>query len=483
MQEQSKVPSAAEAYVPPFATPPLFSWSELRAGLAPLLAALRRRRALALGVLAFTLVATAAAVPVLPRRYHFEARLLALPAEGAPGVARLNGDPVGLSEGAVRAVLAHDELRAIVREQGLVERWELWTSPVHKGLDAARLALGRPRPDAAARERQMVNALEKRIEVQTAGGGQVTLSLDWPDAQSGQAVLGALVRNFLEARRQAELVPLERSAAQLQENAAQAELRTSTLGARIAAAVRARRRGAKAASVRALQADGRFRDLPDTRLSAARLELISRRKALAEREEARRKRLTELNATLADQRATLGPDNVALAETQEKIRALDAEGAALARLRAEEEALLAAYVKEGGRETELSAEPGPIWPAELKEDDPELAFDRSRLSLEEADAARLRAQAGEARNALAAAQAAFASRYRVLTPPEPPEAPAFPNAPLLLLAAALGGALAGAVAALLADRSPAARAAVPAGARPAPPTRGIEDLVAQVQGP
>lgn len=482
MGEQSKVPSAAEAYVPPFATPPLFSWSELRAGFAPLFAALRRRRPLALAVFALTLAATAALVPLLPRRYHLEARLLALPGEGAPGVARQNGDPVGLSDGAARAVLAHDDLRAIVREQRLIQRWDLWRGPLQRALEAVRLALGQRKPDAAARELQMVQLLEKRIEVQTAGA-QVTLSLDWPDAQSGQAVLEMLVHNLLEARRQAELVPLERSAAALQESAAQADLRASALGGRIAAAVRSRRRGARAASVRALQADGRFRDLPDARLSAARLELISRRKALAEREEARRKRLTELNATLSDQRATLGPDNVALAETREKIRALDAEGAALERLRAEEQALLSAYVKEGGREAELSAEPGPSWPAELKEDDPEIAFDRSRLSLEEADASRLRAQAGEVRHALAAAQAAFASRYRVLAPPEPPEAPAFPNPPLLLLAAALGGALAGAVAALIADKSPAARAEVPPAAHPGKAAPAIDGFLAQVPGP
>ena len=431
--------------VEPFAAPPLFEAGELRARAAFVAGALRHRWKIAVEIFAAVVGATLLALPLLPRSYHVESKLLALPSDGAPGVARQNsGDPAGLLESAAQVALAHDNLVAIVRGQDLVSTWE-----------AERGALShlweRIAPvDPVGRERAMVHRLQKKLTVQVKGE-QVVIGFDWPEPRSAVAVVEAAQKFLLDARRDAELSPLERKATSMEASAAQLQRRIDDLTARVTAAVRLKRRGARAATVRALQADGRFRDLPDPALAQERLELIARRKAIADLEETRRRRFAELNATLAEQRAALGPENATLLETQEKIAALAAEGSRVDRMRAEEQALLAAYVRAGGRETELSTEPGPAWPAELKEDDPAVSFDKARISMEEASLSRLQAEVADARQALAAARVAFESRYLVMTPPEAPDGPSFPRVPLLVLAAVLAGAVMAALGAIAAE--------------------------------
>ena len=74
----------------------------------------------------------------------------------------------------------------------------------------------------------------------------------------------------------------------------------------IDAAIEERHRGARPATVRGLQAEGIFRDLPDQKLAQLRQQLLTRQKAIADAEQMRRKRLSELQSIRAEQRATLG---------------------------------------------------------------------------------------------------------------------------------------------------------------------------------
>jgi hypothetical protein len=307
------------------------------------------------------------------------------------------------------------------------------------------------RTDSAARERDMVKALEKRLTVQVKGS-QVMLGFDWPEAQTAVRVVHRIEHNLLDSRRDAELLPLERRAASLEASVDAAQRRVDALAERITATTKLKRRGARAASVRGLQAEGRFRDLPDPRLARLRLQLIANRKSIAELEDARRKRLSELNAVLAEQTATLGPGNPALRDTQEKIRALDGDGSELARRRSLEQNLLAAYVREGGKEIELSAEPY-AWPVELREEDPAIAFDKANLAIQQSSLSRLLDESEQARVTLAAARASFSSRYVEMLPPEVPDDPVFPNAVLLLVAGVLGGAVVAFFGAVAADLS------------------------------
>jgi hypothetical protein len=297
----------------------------------------------------------------------------------------------------------------------------------------------------------MVRSLEKRLTVQVKGP-QVTIGFDWPEADTAVRVVHRIEHNLLDSRRDAELLPLEQKSASLESSVGAAQQRVDALAERIAAAIKLKRRGARAASVRGLQAEGRFRDLPDPQLARWRLQIIANRKAITELEDARRKRLSELNAVLAEQMATLGTGNPALRETQQKIRALDSDGTELARRKSLEQTLLASYVREGGKEIELTAEPF-AWPPELREEDPAIGFDKANLAIQQSNLSRLLDEAEQARVTLAAARASFTSRYVEMLPPEVPDDPVFPNPVLLLLAGVLGGAVVAFFGAVAADLS------------------------------
>ncbi|HWE25830.1 MAG TPA: hypothetical protein VG496_17960 [Myxococcales bacterium] len=448
MADESNPPEAAES----FEAEPLFKPGELREVNDRITGAVRRHSHLALATFLLIVAGTALAISLLPRSYHVEARLLALPQEGAPGAARQPGNDLsGLVEGAAKVVISHERLRTIIRDYNLMEDWDANRGPLLRARERLEqeLRLGPPL-DPVRRERRMLARLEKKLTVQVKGS-EVVIVFDWPNPATAAAVVSALQHKLVEARREAELTPLERRVTSLQASAAQAERRMDNLTERVTSMIRSKRRGARAASVRALQSEGHFRRLPDPSLATARLDLISRRKEIADIEDARRKRLSDLNATLAEQRATLGPSNAALLDTEEKIRELQADGSQLQLLKSEEQDRLAQYIRAGGRETELSADPPAMWPVELKEDDPAIMFEKARIAREDAALGRLRTEIEEARQAVAGARATFASRYTILSPPEIPEDPAFPNVPLLLFASALAGALAAVIGAVARD--------------------------------
>jgi hypothetical protein len=432
----------------PSTLPPLlFEPGELRdyAGFA--VRSLGRRWRLVGVILLLFAAALGAAVRYLPRRYHVEATLLALPAEGAPGALRGNNGDASLLQSAAEVILSRQSLLDLIREHDLVQRWQASRGPLLRLWDRLRRRPMNPLQE----ERTLIRSFEKRLTVQVKGP-HVILGFDWPEPQTAVEVVKSAEGKLIASRRDAELVPLERKLATLESSTAAARRRVDFLAARIQDAVTQKRRGARPATVRGLQAEGLFRDLPDPALSRQRLRLIALRKAIADLEDVRRKRLSELNATLAEQKAMLGPGNPALLETQDKIGALESDGPELTALKAREEGVFAAYVRAGGKEVELSAEPGQ-WPAELKEDDPAVAFDKSRLGMEQSSLARLIDQAAEAEVTLATAAAGFDSRYVEMRPPELPEGPAFPNVVLLVFAGLLAGAVVAFFGAVAADLS------------------------------
>src|SRR5437868_15523884 len=71
-----------------FAAAPLFAPGELREVNDRITGAVRRHSHLALAAFLLVVGTTALAISLLPRSYHVEARLLALPPDGAPGASR-----------------------------------------------------------------------------------------------------------------------------------------------------------------------------------------------------------------------------------------------------------------------------------------------------------------------------------------------------------------------------------------------------------
>src|SRR5438105_321070 len=401
----------------------LFEPGELRDWFGFVVRAVRRRWKLSCCIAAIFAAASAAAFQVMPRRYHVESRIFAMPSDGAPGALRgNNGDPSGLAQGAAEVVVSETSLKELIRAKDLIERWQRSRTRALRLLDRVRGA------DEEEPERLMLAYLRKNLIVQVKGA-EVTIAFDWPEPDTALEVMQTVQEKLLAARREAELDPLERKAESLEASAAQAKARIDAGVLQIDAAVKARRRGARASSGRSLQADGRFRHLRDPPLVALRQQIIVQRKSIAEAEESQRTRLSELNAKLAEQRATLGPAHPAVLDTQDELRAVERDGAKIQLLKSQEQELLASYVRAGGKEIELLPD-APAWPAELKEDDAALTYAKAQVAMEMTALQRLLDDSSQARVALASARAAFPSRYSVLQPPRLPRKAAVPNPPL-----------------------------------------------------
>jgi hypothetical protein len=385
----------------------------------------------------------------LPRRYHSETRIFALPPDGVPGVVRAaSGEPSGLASGAAEVVLNGESLEQLIHDHDLLQKFDLSRPPLMRAVDRAR-QFGEL-PDETDRRRALIGYLRKSLTVKVKGP-EVILSFDWPEAQTAFEVVRASAQKLFAARRAADLLPLERKVATLEERAAAVQRSLDEDVARVDAAIQAKRRGARHSTAFGLQADGLFRDMPDARLAQLRLDLIARRKVIGEADDTRRRKLAELQATFAEQKATLGPRHTALLDTEEKIRAFQREGAKLDSMKAQEQALFAEYVKLGGKEIELSPDPAPAWPPELREDDAATSADKARVAVDLASLQRVHGELDDAAVSLAAAGAAFASRYAVITPAEIPEKPIFPTPALMLPAGILGGLLLAIFGAVAAD--------------------------------
>ena len=425
----------------------LFAPGELGHAWTFVMRSVRSRIRLAFGVLLGFVALTAAITQALPRSYHVEARIYALPAENAPGAIRATSEQAGgLAQGAAEVVVGQQHLLELVRGHDLIGRWDRSRVPLQRLLDRVR---GAQAQDPAARERMMVSLLRKKLTVQVKGP-EVTLFFDWPEAQGAYEVVEESSQKLIAARHDAELSPLERRVASLAESAKQAQVRIDDAVAKVDAARKERRKGARSASVRGLQAEGRFRDLPDAGLAALRMQLIASRKAIAAEEDVQRKHLNDLQVIYAEQKATLGPGHATLLETKRKLDAAERQGAQLEAMRAAEQQKLAEYVGQGGKEIELTAEAAP-WPAELKDEDDAVAYGRARISMELAGLQQLFAEMGAARATLVEMRAAFDNRYAVVAPAELPESPASPKTLLLLLAGLLGGLILSVVASVSAE--------------------------------
>lgn len=163
--------------------------------------ALGRRKLVLAAVVAAVLVGSLLLVALAPRSYHVEARLLVRPdpvlsALSNPELAVTPEDP---ARHAAQFVGRHRNLERVVGETGLIERWAAGRAPLLRLKDRLRETLV-GRPSREDRMDALVDLLEKRLYVSSAGG-VVVIGVDWPDAETARAIVDAAQRTFLEERR------------------------------------------------------------------------------------------------------------------------------------------------------------------------------------------------------------------------------------------------------------------------------------------
>jgi hypothetical protein len=181
------------------------------------------------------------------------------------------------------------------------------------------------------------------------------------------------------------------------------------------------------------------------------VELLARRRALEQLEETRRRRLAELQTLAREQRRQLAPSHPFMRNTEDRLAALAPEPPEVKALRAEEQSLLAEFVGLGGKDSELSPESAPLWPAELLEASPPLVLARRQLELALERSARLHERLADARAGLSAAESVAQQRQALAEPAPLPRRPLPPGRTLLAGVALLASALFGVLAALAVD--------------------------------
>lgn len=407
-------------------------------------APLRHKR---LAAAAFLAVAAAAAASALVFRdvYQVQAEILALrnPVMSAlsnPSLAR-GADWDAPTRAARETVLRRDNLISLIQQTDFVDnflktrsalgRLRAWIFEKLSGQTTTRDEIA----DALA------DTLENKLWVNVGTEGTVTITFEWPDREMAYQIVEAALQNFLEARHASESAVLGETVALLEVRANKLERELDTTLAEVERKERARPRG----SARRPAAAPPVVVRPDEDLTRLESTLHARRRALADLEEFRQRRLAELQAQLVQREATFAERHPEVVATRQSIAALSQPSPQIEALRAEVRDLDREVAKHGGPAGSASAAP-PTLPAGLLEprslleaDDVRDVYDRGRLRLLFDQYSSLEVRLEAARGEQEMTQAAFKYRYTVISPPMLPKTPKKPYFLMRVLGGLFGG--------------------------------------------
>lgn len=445
----------------------LFDYAKIRDQLVYLLHSVRRHKLLLVGVCATVLALSATALLVLPKTFRAQTKLLAqrnqvMASIGNPGRS-MPGEFDAPTRAAAETILNHDNLLSLIRQTNLLVRWDETRAPLVRFKDWL-LALprgGRQRPEEE-RVEALVYLLEKKIAVET-GEGTVTISVEWNDAQLAYRLVEAAQQNFLEARHVSEISTIAESISILESHAAAV---AEQINADIEEVQRAREaRQNKGKAVEPAQPVVRRPQSQD--LLQMRLMLIAKRRAIADLEEFRRKRLAELQADLARQKAIYSDQHPLVQDAQQTVDALLKDSPQIEALRREDKELAQEYQRRGGKLDSLEREGSAVGALQRVEsgdaqralavtqpdepDDPSLTALRSRLQFALQKYNGLTDRIDSAHLELDTARAAFKYRYSVIRPAQVPKVPEKLKPGSVLFAGLVAGLVLGLLASVATD--------------------------------
>lgn len=462
-----------------------------------LIGAVRRHKVLAAGTFVLALAMTGAAVLLLPRTYHVQAKLLAqrnavMAALSNPGRA-IPWDADAPTRAAAETVLRRDNLLTLIKQTNLMEEWGRTRVPILKLKDAL-INLVRRRPTEEEKLDQLVGMLEARMSVIAGpvGDGTVTIDLDWPNAEMAYRLVESAQGLFLDARQAAETAAigesigiLERYASTLHQdiNGTLAELqrtqpqrRSTPRTARTASArsLRAPLMPSIASSLppvpaAALGSPALGADLDDPQIPRLKAAAALKRQEITTLEDARQRQLSELQGRLAQLTTVYTATHPSVVSAQQALASLSHEPPQVVALKAQAEKLETEYLErvaaaqqilqdeqrtaEDARQAAvLSARERPADPSEALTppaapeppsvtdgDKSDYASVRLRLQLNQLESVLERTDG--ARIELAVSQAAFKYRYTVIRPAQIPKEPVSPNLQMVFMAGLISSLL------------------------------------------
>ena len=304
--------------------------------------AVRRRRRLVWGVFAAIFLVASSSLYLLPKTYHVETKLLAQKNQALA----VRGDNQELPiRAAVETVMRRDNLIAIIRQTDLVHQWYNRRAPLMHAKDVVFHAISKPESEQDTAEWQ-ADLLEKKLSVWT-NEGNIDISVDWPDPTMALRLVDAAQQSYLESRHATEITAIAEQVSILQNHA-------TTLRDAIDTAVDAietlrAERSAKPAPTLSAGASPtpapafvttpareptRSAD-PDPELAQLKVMIEGKQRAVNELEDFRRRRLSELNASLAEKQAMYTDNHPVLIDLRQTIASLSTESPQVQTLRGE----------------------------------------------------------------------------------------------------------------------------------------------------
>jgi uncharacterized protein involved in exopolysaccharide biosynthesis len=433
-------------------------------------ASVRRHALLVLAVGLGIFLAAVSSIILLPKSYVLHTKLLAQRNQALA----VHGDNQAdiPTRAAVETIMRRDNLVAIIGQTDLLHHWFDRRAPLAHLKDVIYQAITKPDTEAETTS-WMADVLEKRMTV-SSNEGVVDIVLDWPDATMGMRLLEAAQQNYLEARHATEITAIAEQVSILQNHAAAMrqdvdsavdaieKLRADRQAHPVAPVGPVGPVGRGAPKPVAAQAPATPRPSgpsgPDPELAQLKVMIEAKQRALNDLEEFRRRRLSELNAELAEKSAVYTENHPVMVDLRQTIASLSSESPQVQALRVELAQLQKDFAEKSAQALAESrvvpviaggspAAPPPALPGSIirieqessDDKDPALMYARQQLKDAMDKYSALRTQIENAQIDFDTAEAAFKYRYSVVEPPQFPKKATKPNTPLVVLAGLLGG--------------------------------------------
>jgi uncharacterized protein involved in exopolysaccharide biosynthesis len=404
-----------------------------------------RHKLLASACFLGVVLAAVVALMVLPKRFQVQGTMLVQrsPVMGSLSNPGLNREGDAPTRAARELVLRRDNLISLCRQTDFVRRYQASRAPVVRLRDWVVYTLtGKERTEAELLE-DLADTLETRLWVMVTSEGAVTINFEWSNAELAYHVVEAAMQNFLEARHAAEISIVSETVTILEAHAARVQKDIAEMVPQLEEKER-RLRGTTAPRRTPV---ARPRVARDEELARVESTLAARRRALADLEEFRQRRLAELQGQLSQQTTLYAPQHPAVVSTRQTLAALTAPSPQIEGLRVEIRDLEREVTRRGGLagvEADATADfrsDLTDWRARGAEDDPRVEYERGQLRLLFRQYSSLVDRLDLSRVELDTARAAFKHRYSVITPPQIPKRPIRPNPPMVFMGSLIGGVL------------------------------------------
>jgi len=446
----------------------LFDYALIRNVIGFVFRGVRRHRLLSFGVFVVVFGLGTFGSFLVPRTWHAEARLLAnqneiIRALGNPRSSLQSDDP---TRAARELIFAHDNLVSLIKQTNLLKAWEEHRPPVVKVKDLLMRLVSGPLTEEDRLD-AMVGTLEKRLKVET-DAQTVTISIDWQDPQTAYLLVETAQQNFLETRHVTEMTAISEALAILEMHASQVQKAVDDSLHELERVREERRKGGVQAPPSGIVPESggaTTNPLPpsndpvapnapppanEQELAQLKFLLNSKKRALADLEDFRNRRLAELNVQLQEFKVQYADQHPVVIDAQQRIAQMKLDSPQMMQVKGDIESLIGEYQRKGGKDPDGLVEPARASPrttprrsqqaqvalsnAELSED-PLVEHSRNNLRVAAAKYEELMMRIDGARIEQDTARAAFKYRYSVVRPASVPRKPASPNAVVLILAA------------------------------------------------